>query len=314
MERPESWYNCTCPECGKKFHLKPCAAKRYKSHCCSMECNKNRRRKLMSGDGNHQYGLLGNKNPTWKTDIKINRYGYLMERRLDHPFAGEHGWMFQHRLIAEQHLLTDENSVTINGVRYLSKDYDVHHKNMDRLDNRVENLMVMTKHDHRSYHSKLNAHERTEKGMFKKMTEILRAKKVRESATIPERKSIGAAGYDLTACVDERVTILPHHTVSIPSGIAFQIPKGYFGAIYARSGLATKMGLRPATCVSVIDSDYRGEVGLPLHNDTDKIKYVEPGERIAQIVFQKALTPEIELVDSLDETERGANGFGSTGR
>lgn len=147
-----------------------------------------------------------------------------------------------------------------------------------------------------------------------KSEDLLKVKRVKENATIPERKSIGAAGYDLTACTDSRVTILPHSTVFIPSGLAFAIPKGYFGAIYARSGLATKVGLRPATCVSVIDSDYRGEVGLPIHNDTDKIHYIEPGERVAQIVFQKAFTPEIEEVDTLDETDRGSNGFGSTGK
>ena len=111
----------------------------------------------------------------------------------------------------------------------------------------------------------------------------------------------------------ETIFIPPHSTVMVYSGIAFAIPKNYFGAIYARSGISIREGIRPATCVSVIDSDYRGNVGLPLHNDTDYIKTIEPYARVAQIVFQEVLTPDLELVDELDETERGSNGFGSSG-
>ncbi len=142
----------------------------------------------------------------------------------------------------------------------------------------------------------------------------IKVKKLSDTAVLPTKGSDGAAGYDLYADIDFAVTILPHQTVIIQSNLAFEIPQGYFGAIYARSGLSTKKGLRPATCVSVIDSDYRGSVGLPIHNDSNSARKIEPHERVAQIVFQKALDAELELVDSLEDTERGTGGFGSTGR
>lgn len=142
----------------------------------------------------------------------------------------------------------------------------------------------------------------------------IKIKKTSETATIPQKMSGEAAGYDLYADNEQPITIKPHETVLIPSGIAFEIPKGYFGAIYARSGLSTKQGLRPATCVSVIDSDYRGTVGLPIHNDTNEEKVIQPHERVSQIIFQKHLECELELVDSLGETERADNGFGSSGK
>lgn len=142
----------------------------------------------------------------------------------------------------------------------------------------------------------------------------IKIKRLTDTAVLPERKTDGAAGFDLYIDSADQIIVLPHSTVMVSTGLAFAIPKNYFGAIYARSGISIKEGIRPATCVSVIDSDYRGNVGLPLHNDTDYIKTIEPYSRVAQIVFQEVLTPELELVDELDETERGSGGFGSTGR
>lgn len=143
---------------------------------------------------------------------------------------------------------------------------------------------------------------------------VVKVKKLTETAIIPEQKSICAAGYDLYADIENPVNIKPHETVMIKSGIAFEIPEGYFGGIYARSSVSTKLGLRPSTCVSVIDSDYRGEVGLPMHNDTNTTKTIIPHERICQIIFQKKEDVELIEVKNLSKTERGNNGFGSTGR
>ena len=142
----------------------------------------------------------------------------------------------------------------------------------------------------------------------------IKVKKLSDTAVLPTQGSDGAAGYDLYADIDFAVTIMPHQTVIIQSNLAFEIPQGYFGAVYARSGLSTKQGLRPATCVSVIDSDYRGSVGLPIHNDSNFERTIKPHERVAQIVFQKYLDADLELVESLEDTERGDGGFGSTGR
>lgn len=142
----------------------------------------------------------------------------------------------------------------------------------------------------------------------------IQIKKLNENATIPTRGSDRAAGYDLYACLENEVTIGAGETVKIGTGLSIAVPEGYFGAIFARSGLAAKEGLRPANCVGVADSDYRGEYIVALHNDSAISRVVTPGERIAQLVVMPYLSVEFEEVDSLDETERGAGGFGSTGK
>lgn len=144
-----------------------------------------------------------------------------------------------------------------------------------------------------------------------KMIKEIKIKKLYEDSIIPTRGSEYAAGYDLYA--HEGATIEPHSTVKVGSGVAIQPPKDTFGAVFARSGLATKQGLRPANCVGVCDYDYTGEYIVALHNDTDEVKTIEAGERIAQVVFIPYINVSFVEVDDLDETERGAGGFGSTG-
>lgn len=141
----------------------------------------------------------------------------------------------------------------------------------------------------------------------------VRIKKLSDSAVLPTRGSSSAAGYDLYADV-EREKIAPGQTVKIPVGVAMEIPEGYFGGIFARSGLSTKEGLRPANCVGVIDSDYRGPILVPLHNDSDTVREVVQGEKIAQMVILPYLAAEFEEVEQLEETQRGEGGFGSTGK
>lgn len=140
----------------------------------------------------------------------------------------------------------------------------------------------------------------------------IRIKKLNENAIIPTSGSKYAAGYDLYATAD--ATFAPFETIKMSTGIAVEIPEGYFGGVFARSGLATKFGLRPANCVGVVDSDYRGEVIVALHNDSDKEQTIKKGERIGQLVVLPYLPIEFEEVDELEETERGAGGFGSTGK
>jgi dUTP pyrophosphatase len=315
IERGEDWYNLTCPICGKKFHLKPYRIKKYKNHYCSRECHKEAKKEYMSGEKNHQFGIKGKDNASWKSDRKLTHYGYLAIRTPNHPFAPKDGFVLEHRLIAEKYLLTEENSIEIDGKKYLRQEYDVHHIDFDRRNNKIENLKVMTKSEHKSLHCKLNPNKTNKKGQFmEKEPSIIKVKRTTMTAILPERKSIGAAGYDLYVDSEKEIVIPPFSTVMVSSGVAFEIPNNYFGAIYARSGLSTKEGIRPATCVSIIDSDYRGTVGLPLHNDTAEEKKIKPYERVAQIVFQKALVVELELVDKLEPTERGENGCGSSGR
>lgn len=145
------------------------------------------------------------------------------------------------------------------------------------------------------------------------MTTNIKFVKLSENAHVPTRGSKYAAGHDLSAAINSNVTIFPHQTIKIPTGLAIELPENTFGAIYARSGIASREGLRPANCTGVIDSDYRGEIIVALHNDSDTARIVEPGERIAQIVVQPYVSVEFEEVTSLSETERGDGGFGSTG-
>lgn len=143
----------------------------------------------------------------------------------------------------------------------------------------------------------------------------IRIKKLKETAKLPTSGSALAAGYDLYACMEADSAILPpHDTVMIGTGVAVAVPEGYFGGIFARSGLAAKQNLRPANCVGVVDSDYRGELKVALHNDSDQERRVENGDRIAQLVVLPYLSLEFEEVEELDETERGEGGFGHTGR
>lgn len=142
----------------------------------------------------------------------------------------------------------------------------------------------------------------------------MKIKKMRENAMIPTYGSLEAAGADLYACLTEEVTIAPNQTVFIPTGIAMAIPKGCAGLIYARSGMACKRGLAPANKVGVIDSDYRGEIIVALHNHGPEPQTVAHAERIAQMVITPVMTVEYDLVDDLDDTDRGTGGFGSTGK
>lgn len=139
-------------------------------------------------------------------------------------------------------------------------------------------------------------------------------KRVKENAKLPTRGSEYAAGYDLYACTDEDVIhIPPHSTKMIGTGIAAAIPAGYFGGVAARSGLACKQGLAPANKFGVLDSDYRGEIFVALHNDMGVERTINNGDRIAQLIVLPFLAVEWNEVDELNGTERGSGGFGSTG-
>ncbi len=138
-------------------------------------------------------------------------------------------------------------------------------------------------------------------------------KKLNAGAVVPSYGSEFAAGADLYACLDGDLEIQPHTTAVIPTGIALELPVGYAGLIYARSGLATKKGLAPANKVGVVDCDYRGEVKVALHNHSQIPQTVSAGERIAQLVIAPYVTAQFVLSDELSSTERGAGGFGSTG-
>ena len=142
----------------------------------------------------------------------------------------------------------------------------------------------------------------------------IRVRRVSDTAVLPTRGSTFAAGYDLYADIAEEVKIEPHTTVKIDTGLQFELPEGYFAGIFARSGIAAREGLRPANCVGICDSDYRGNYIVAIHNDTDTAQTIKARQKIAQMIVLPYLPLEFEEVEELSETKRGAGGFGSTGR
>lgn len=145
------------------------------------------------------------------------------------------------------------------------------------------------------------------------MSQTLKFKKTDPRAIVPTRSTPGAAGYDMCACLEVPVTIYPGETVMIPTGISMEIPLGVAGLIFPRSGMASKRGLAPANKVAVIDPDYRGEIFIALLNHGKVHQVIQPGDRIAQMLFVPYFAPELEEVEVLSETKRGDGGFGSTG-
>ncbi len=147
------------------------------------------------------------------------------------------------------------------------------------------------------------------------MRQLVKIKKLDERAIVPSYGSVFAAGADLYALTSgETLTITPQETVFVHTGIAMEIPEGFAGLIYARSGIACKRGLAPANKVGVVDSDYRGEIMVALHNHSSTVQTVEDGERIAQIVITPYLTADFVEAESLEDSARGSGGFGSTGK
>ena len=147
-----------------------------------------------------------------------------------------------------------------------------------------------------------------------KIMDAIRVKKLNKNAILPTYGTADSAGADLYACLEETIQIKPGETVFVPTGLAMEIPKGFAGLVYARSGLACKRGLAPANKVGVIDSDYRGEFIVALHNHGATPQEVAHGERVAQLVITPVYTPGFAEVELLSDTERSAGGFGSTGK
>lgn len=142
----------------------------------------------------------------------------------------------------------------------------------------------------------------------------IKIKKIKENAKIPKRATQGSAGMDLYACIDESITLAPGQLAVVPTGIAIALSdNGCAAFLYARSGLGVKHGICLSNGVGVIDSDYRGEICAGLCNVSDKPYTIEPGERVCQMVIAPVLTPDVAEAEELDDTQRGAGGFGSTG-
>ena len=164
MKKAEN--NCICEYCGKKFHLKPYRLSKAKYNYCTKDCFNSDKSNKFSGENNHQYGLKGRLNSSWKSDSRISSYGYRLIRCLTHPFRNSDDFVFEHRLIAEKYLLTSECTVEIDGVKYLSSDYVVHHKDFNKRNNEVDNLEIMKKEDHITLHNIRANRKRNKLGQY----------------------------------------------------------------------------------------------------------------------------------------------------
>lgn len=162
-------FNYKCNNCGIDMYAKPSRIKRTKRICCSRKCSSELRKEYMKGEGNHQFGLKGDKNPTYSEKETRVRDGYLFRRNYNHPFSRDNGWILEHRLIAEKNLLDEENTIIINGEKYLKPSLIVHHKDFNKRNNDINNLEIMTLEEHTRIHNLLDPVPRDKKtGQFKK--------------------------------------------------------------------------------------------------------------------------------------------------
>lgn len=291
----DEWLNCVCGVCGKRFHKKPSHAKKCKNHYCSMKCHYEGKKTYMSGAGNHQYGLKGDKNGTWKADRKLSRYGYIQVRVLDHPFRDKADFVFEHRLVAEKYLLTDENSVVVDGKRYLSPDYVVHHKNFDRTDNRVSNLAVMTKAEHQRFHSNLNNNSQDEKsGRFVSTFRLF--KRVSDKTKMPRK--VDNNEYLVTANIDAPITLKRGECYMIDTGIVPIPPKGMAATLFAIGKLGNENEPLYKNCVKTSTSDKRGSLRVAIENNTDHDITITTDDEIFLISFEPYFVPKVKLVSS----------------
>lgn len=299
--------NCKCAICGKPLHRKPRQLKKAKQPItCSKECRiKLLKSGIYDGDNNPNYENKGESNPNFK-GLTTSKNGYLFEYCPDHPFAIG-GRVRQHRLIAERYLeLTEYNSIEIDGKRYLRQDFDVHHINGVKTDNRICNLMILSREDHTFLHNKIL------KGNYPQRSFQFVKNNNNEVKILPSRNTAFSAGYDFVSPID--ITIKPNEIAKISTGVKAIMLPDEFLMLTVRSSLGTKRNLRMATGTSIVDADYAcnpdndGDIIIPLYNYGKEDQVIQAGERIAQGVFIKYLSTD----NDHSENER-TGGFGSTG-
>ena len=296
-----------CSNCGVSFRTKQSHFLKKKSPACSKECGVAVKSKIMSGIGNHQFGLKGELNSSYVGDIRLSSFGYVQVRSLLHPFRDVDDWCFYHRLVIEEHLRKEgcvDYLAPVDGYPdlYLSKNFIVHHKDENKLNNKIDNLEVMTLSQHTRLHQKdLCLHRSPESGQY------VPGKKLPSGKLY--KKSPLDAGLDIYSSED---AIIPSYgALLISTELFLEIPPDSVGLVWSRSGMAVNNGIEVGA--GCIDSNYRGEVKVLLRNLSQTDFTVRKGDRIAQLLTIQINTKDYKEIKDLTPSDRSSRGFGSTG-
>lgn len=266
----------------------------------------NARKILCKGNLNHQYGLKGELNSSFKSDIYTSNYGYVLLRCFTHPFKTKNDYVFAHRLIIEEHLRISGNMnklINIDGQFILPKNIEVHHIDESRANNSISNLIALTRSEHLKIHNKIK-----KENMKENRDELGRFKPGKTTVKMYKKHSFDA-GQDVIS--NESLTIPPRGSAIIGTGMRISVPEGCVGLLWSRSGLSVKYKVEVGA--GCIDAGYTGEIKVHLYNHGDDGFIVLKGDRIAQLITMPINLSEYEVVDALDATDRGDGGFGSTG-
>ena len=310
--------NVICTQCGKAFYMKPSQMSRYERRegfFCSKDCFYKHKSGYMTGENNHQWGLKGNLNASFKGGRirkRNNTQNDIWVYVPDHPFRNRYGRVKYHRYLVERSyssgIFDPACFIMINGTWYLKPELYVHHKDGNHDNNDINNLQVVTKAEHRRIHNLMNPQAReVETGRFC-WNQNVKIKRFSETAKMPYHGTAESAGWDLYA---DRMKEEEDRFVYF-TGVGVELPKHHCGLIMPRSSVV-KTGLIMGNSVGLIDRDYTGEISCVFYKK-DNAKPYEIGERIAQLLVVPIPDVEFIEVNELPQTERGKGGYGSTGR
>lgn len=297
--------NTICDVCGTEFYKRPKHKIESRTHCCSHSCQNILRKERMSGSGNHQFGLKGELNSSFKKDYRISSWGYLLIREASHPLRMHNDFVFAHRLLYENYLLDNDSGseylIEVDGRLVLDPAVVIHHLDGNKLNNSISNLGIMDLGDHSAMHN-VNM-ERNADGTFKCIRGLVKEGKL-------ERAFSHDAGQDVYS--NESTLITARSSSIISTNLYIQVPEGFVGLLWSRSGLSFKHGIEVGA--GCIDSGYTGEIKVKLFNHSDRDYQVNVGDKIAQLLTIPISLENYRKSDQLPDTTRGTLGFGSTGK
>lgn len=298
-------HNVSCYICEKTFYIKPShLAKRVNKDkiTCSRACNSLARKELMSGANNHQFGLKGELNSTYLSDIRTSSYGYILVRNSTHPASHADGYMLLHRLVYEEYLRSVNEYtylVEVDNQWILNPMFIIHHIDGNRLNNSLSNLELTSLEEHSARHSE----DRTSINRFSKAVGELKEGRMFRNKRLD-------AGQDVTS--SESLIVPANGSAVVPTGLVINVPEGYVGLLWSRSGLSVKHKIEVGA--GCIDSGYTGEILVHLYNHSSTDYTISIGDKIAQLLTIPINLNDYKKVDQLSNiSARGSSGFGSSG-